>query len=202
MKEQWEKIPQSTRFLVGFLLAVLAALFLVSNVALPLESANATKESELRQSEVKLAAIKTFAAENGNYEEYLRVRQTEFDASKQRIPDTVSITELTGEYAALAKKNSLNFLSVKLPTEIKQKEKNGLFAVPVKLKVNGDYFNIVKFLRDIDGGRRFTKLDNALFSTDGKGVLELEADFIVYAFNNPFPQKQENQQKQPVPKAK
>ena len=98
----------------------------------------------------------------------------------------MTIPELVAEYSKLAMVNKVVLESLKPPTEVKQ-DKGGAFAVPLKLTLSGDYFNLVEFLQQVEKGTRFATIQSVDFSSDGKGALKMNADFVVYALKNPKP---------------
>ena len=187
MSEYLAKISLNTRYLILLILTVFFAFLISMQFILPLRDDTAKVETQLLQANTRLAAIQTFAAQNKDYDAFLKIQTLKVEETKKKLPDTVTIPELVAEYSKLAMVNKVVLESLKPPTEIKQ-DKGGAFAVPLKLSLSGDYFNLVEFLQQVEKGARFTTIQSVDFSADGKGSLKMNADFVVYALKNPKPQ--------------
>ena len=153
---------------------------------IPLRDDTAKIENRLLQANTRLAAVQTFAGQNKDYDAFLKIQTLKLEEVKKKLPDTVTIPELVAEYSKLAMVNKVTLESLKPPTEVKQ-DKGGAFAVPLKLTLSGDYFNLVEFLQQVEKGTRFTTIQSVDFSSDGKGSLKMNAEFVVYALKNPKP---------------
>lgn len=186
MSEYLAKISLNTRYLILLMLAVFFAFLVYMQFISPLRDDTQKVETQLLQTNTRLAAIQTFAGQNKDYEASLKIQTLKVEEAKKKLPDTVTIPELVAEYSKLAMVNKVVLESLKPPTEVKQ-DKGGAFAVPLKLTLSGDYFNLVEFLQQVEKGTRFTTIQSVDFSSDGKGALKMNADFVVYALKNPKP---------------
>ena len=184
MSEYLAKISLNTRYMILLILTVFFAFLISMQFILPLRDDTAKVETQLLQANTRLAAIQTFAGQNKDYDAFLKIQTLKVEETKKKLPDTVTIPELVAEYSKLAMVNKVVLESLKPPTEIKQ-DKGGAFAVPLKLSLSGDYFNLVEFLQQVEKGTRFTTIQSVDFSADGKGSLKMNADFVVYALKNP-----------------
>ena len=184
MSEYLAKISLNTRYLILLMLAVFFAFLLYMQFISPLRDDIQKVETQLLQANTRLAAIQTFAGQNKDYESFLKIQTLKVEEAKKKLPDTVTIPELVAEYSKLAMVNKVVLESLKPPTEVKQ-DKGGAFAVPLKLTLSGDYFNLVEFLQQVEKGTRFATIQSVDFSSDGKGALKMNADFVVYALKNP-----------------
>ena len=187
MSDYLAKISANTRYFILLILTSFFAFLLFVQFIMPLREDTAKVENQLLQANTRLAAIQTFADQNKDYDAFLKIQTLKVEETKKKLPDTVSIPELVAEYSKLAMVNNVVLESMKPPTEIKQ-DKGGAFAVPLKLSLSGDYFNLVEFLQQVEKGARFTTIQSVDFSSDGKGSLKMNADFVVYALKNPKPQ--------------
>lgn len=186
MKELLSEISVNTRYMLLFLLALVFSSLIVLEFVLPLRAETAKAESQLQQANAKLAAIQTFAGQNKDYAPFLKLQTLKLEEAKKKLPDTVTVPELVSEYARLASVNGLSLDSLKPPAEVKA-EKSGVFPLPLKMTVSGDYFKLVEFLQQIENGTRFTNIKTVDFAADNKGLLKMNADFTVYTLKNPKP---------------
>lgn len=186
MSDYLEKISLTTRYLILLILTVFFAFLLYMQFISPLRDDTQKVESQLLQANTRLAAIQTFAGQNKDYDSFLKIQTLKVEEAKKKLPDTVTIPELVAEYSKLAMVNKVVLESLKPPTDVKQ-DKGGAFAVPLKLTLSGDYFNLVEFLQQVEKGTRFTMIQSVDFSSDGKGALKMNADFVVYSLKNPKP---------------
>ena len=186
MSEYLSKISLNTRYLVLLILAAFFAFMVSMQFISPLRDDTAKVETQVLQANTRLAAIQTFAGQNKDYDAFLKIQTLKVEEAKKKLPDTVTIPELVAEYSKLAMVNKVTLESLKPPTEVKQ-DKGGAFAVPLKLTLSGDYFNLVEFLQQVEKGTRFATIQSVDFSSDGKGSLKMNADFVVYALKNPKP---------------
>ncbi|MGL5206507.1 MAG: type 4a pilus biogenesis protein PilO [Acidaminococcaceae bacterium] len=184
MSEYLEKISVNTRYLILLIFTVFFAFFVYMQFISPLRDDTQKVENQLLQVNTRLAAIQTFAVQNKDYDSFLKIQTLKVEEAKKKLPDTVTIPELVAEYSKLAMVNKVVLESLKPPTEVKP-DKGGAFAVPLKLTLSGDYFNLVEFLQQVEKGNRFTTIESVDFSSDGKGSLKMNADFVVYTLNNP-----------------
>ena len=187
MNEYLAKISLNARYSILLILTMFFAFLIYMQFIMPLRDDTAKVEAQLLQANTRLAAIQTFAAQNKDYDVFLNIQTLKVEETKKKLPDTVAIPELVAEYSKLAMVNNVVLESLKPPTEIKQ-EKGGAFDVPLKLSLSGDYFNLVEFLQQVEKGTRFTTIQSVDFSSDGKGSLKMNADFVVYALKNSKPQ--------------
>ena len=182
MSDYLAKISANTRYFILLILTSFFAFLLFVQFIMPLREDTAKVENQLLQANTRLAAIQTFADQNKDYDAFLKIQTLKVEETKKKLPDTVSIPELVAEYSKLAMVNNVVLDSLKPPAEIKQDK--GAFAVPLKISLSGDYFNLVEFLQQIEKGTRFASIQSVDFASDGKGSLRMNADFVVYALKN------------------
>ena len=187
MRDALAKISPNTRYLILLILGVFFSFLLFMQFISPLRDDTQKVETQLLQANTRLAAIQTFAGQNKDYESFLKIQTLKVEEVKKKLPDTVTIPELVAEYSKLAMVNGIVLESLKPPTEVKQQDKGGAFALPLKLTLSGDYFHLVEFLQQVENGTRFTSIQSVDFSSDGKGALKMNADFVVYSLKNPKP---------------
>ena len=142
MNEYLSKISLKTRYLTLLILTAFFAFMVTMQFISPLRDDTSKVETQLLQTNTRLAAIQTFAGQNKDYDAFLRIQTLKVEEAKKKLPDTVTVPELVAEYSKLAMVNNVVLESMKPPTEIKQ-DKGGAFAVPLKLSLSGDYFNLV-----------------------------------------------------------
>ena len=186
MKEQLKAVSPNTRYLLILLLSLSVSILIYMQFILPLGLDKQKLDNDLLQMNTKLALVQTFAGQNQNYENSLHIRTLQLEVSKRKLPDTVTVPELVTEYDTLAQANGITLDSLKPPNEAKT-DKSSMYAIPVKLTLSGDYFNLIRFLQQVETGERFTTIQGVDFTSDDKGILKMNADFVVYAFKNPNP---------------
>lgn len=186
MKEQLKAVSPNTRYLLILLVSLSVSILIYMQFILPLGLDKQKLDNDLLQMNTKLALVQTFAGQNQNYENSLHIRTLQLEVSKRKLPDTVTVPELVTEYATLAQANGITLDSLKPPNEAKT-DKSSMYAIPVKFTLSGDYFNLIKFLQQVETGERFTTIQGVDFTSDDKGILKMNADFVVYAFKNPNP---------------
>ena len=91
MSEYLAKISLNTRYLILLILTVFFAFLISMQFILPLRDDTAKVETQLLQANTRLAAIQTFAAQNKDYDAFLKIQTLKVEETKKKLPDTVTI---------------------------------------------------------------------------------------------------------------
>ena len=138
--------------------------------------------NKLAVANMQLAALQTFAGQNQDYAALQKIQNMKIAAAQKKIPDTVSVPELIGEYNKLSEQTQVSLLSVKPDKVTKGKT---YISMPITVTVEGDYFRLITFLQQVDNGDRFVNLSSAKFAGSKLGTdVKMEARLIVYCLKN------------------
>lgn len=113
------------------------------------------QEQSLHQMQEEYAALERLQEEHPDVEKY----QLEVEMEKKRVaallPDEMQTGVFLQELKAASDRTGM--VLCELVPE-KAQEENGLFAMPVRVNLQGDYFSLVRFLRALQNGSRFMQV--------------------------------------------
>lgn len=113
------------------------------------------QEQSLHQMQEEYAALERLQEEHPDVEKY----QLEVEMEKKRVaallPDEMQTGVFLQELKAASDRTGMVLCEL-VPEEAQ--EENGLFAMPVRVNLQGDYFSLVRFLRALQNGSRFMQV--------------------------------------------
>jgi type IV pilus assembly protein PilO len=119
------------------------------------------------QEQKKVDTIEAFQQKHPNIKQYL----AELDDNKKdvdlKLPDDSDMREFLLQAEKAAKESNLSLTLVKYNPVRNQK---GYRDIPVQIEVNGNYFQTVKFIKNIENSPRFNKLQSVVMKMEGKTI--------------------------------
>lgn len=180
---------ENSKYGLYFLVIFVACILIYVGAIKPLDSDTAVLEANLVLNNTKLAQLQTFAAQTPDYDALLNIQKLKLDQAQKKIPDKINVPQLVGEYSKLADANSISLISLEPKPYISA---NGAFGLPLEMKLSGTYFHLIIFLQQAENGDRFVNLQSVKFTSQKDDILDLTAEFIVYALKSgeiPVPAK-------------
>ncbi len=175
-------LSNNVKYGILFFLAVLVCIGIFLKVIWPISIDRTEVNNKLVLANTRLATLQTFAGQNQDYASLVKIQKVKVAAAMKKIPDTVSVPELVGEYNKIADQAQVNLLSVKPGRGTK---KSNYISMPITVTVEGDYFRLITFLQQVDNGDRFVTLDSTKFSSAQAGkAVTMDATFVVFCLKD------------------
>lgn len=175
-------LSDNAKFGLLFFLSIILCCGIFIQLILPISNDRVKLNNRLVLANHNLAALQTFAGQNQDYDSLVKIQNLKIAAAKKKIPDTVAVPELIGEYNKIAEQTQVSLVSVKPDKQIKSKTYT---SMPITVTVEGDYFRLITFLQQVDNGDRFVTLDGAKFSSSKNGNnITVEARIVVYCLQS------------------
>lgn len=143
-----------------------------------------TLEPELATLKAELSAKQAIVSERPRYEAELEQTRHELVLALKQLPDKSEIPSLLETISALGKSSGLNFLLFRPKPEV---AKNFYAEIPVDIKVDGSYRDIVSFYDKVSKMPRIVNMSNISMSTpkkeaDGRTVITTSCMATTYKF--------------------
>lgn len=143
-------------------------------------------QSEILQMQLetkKLSAVehelKILQSRHENFSEFVELNGERLSELKKLLPESSNQEKFSAEIYKLAERNKIAVTSLQVGEIISYEEKK-LSRQSVKIKFEGKYISILNFLREVEDGERFAKLENiSLENSDGNLILS-EAEFFIF----------------------
>ena len=143
-------------------------------------------QSEILQMQLetkKLLAVeqelKILQSRHEDFSEFVALNGERLSELKKLLPENSEQEKFSAEIYKLAEKNKITVTSLQVGEIISDEEKN-LSRQSVKIKLEGKYISILNFIREIEDGGRFAKLENiSLENSDGNLILS-ETEFFIF----------------------
>lgn len=173
-KVDWIIIGSALFLLVLVTLVYFVALSLVQDQVAQVQAQVAAKQTEVDEARAVAAKREGLLAEI----EQVRDKITRFE---DRLPTDKEVPRLLNQFQQIAELSGLKY---QLITAEPIDEKELYVRIPFKVKVQGTYPVIGDFLRSLEFGRRFIKVEDLNIGPEKKGTSE--ANFIIstYMFVN------------------
>lgn len=123
--------------------------------------------------------LKILQSRHENFSEFVELNGERLSELKKLLPQNSEQEKFTAEIYKLAEENKIAVTSLQVGEIISDEEKN-LSRQSVKIKLEGKYILLLNFIREIEDGERFAKLENiSLENSDGNLILS-EAEFFIF----------------------
>ena len=123
--------------------------------------------------------LKILQSRHEDFAEFVELNGERLSELKKLLPENPEQEKFSAEIYKLAEKNKIAVTSLQVGEIISDEEKN-LSRQSVKIKLEGRYISILNFIREIEDGERFAKLENiSLENSDGNLILS-EAEFFIF----------------------
>lgn len=173
---------ENVKYLLYFLatLAICIAVFIMA--VFPLGNDKTRINAQMQQANTKLAALQTFAAQNHDYDAFLKIQNAKIADAQKKLPDKIILLELISELQKLSLAHDVQITSIK-PNKLDHVK--DYYALSVDINMNGDYFHMINFLQQLENNTRFTVLQGAKLGSrnDVNPSLNMTVSCVVYSLN-------------------
>ncbi len=181
------RMSRNSKYFLLLLCSVLLFALMLLYILQPLRNAVQENNRELTKRQQRLAAYQTFAFQHKDYADFTNKQKEELLAAEKALPDAIIVSDLIQEYSNLMRVSGIQFKSVASP-DSSLKEVDGVYAIPLKFTIGGNYYKIVDFLKKVENGDRFTILNQVSIVADengkNEGDLKMSADFTAFSLKN------------------
>ena len=174
-------LSENTKYGIYFLIIFFGCILIYIQAIQPLNFDTSVLKTNITLNNNKLAQLQTFKGQTPDYDALQNIQKLKLAQGKKKIPDKISVPQLVGEYSKLANANSISLLSLEPKTYIKA---GNAFGLPVEMNLSGDYFHLINFLQQAENADRFVNLQSVRFTAQKNDIIDLTAEFIVYALNS------------------
>lgn len=175
-------ISQNSKYALFLLGSVILFMIVLVFVVMPLYQDNQKNTLALTSKRQKLAAYQTFAQQNRDYETFAAGQRFKLQQAQKHIPDQVSIPDVLRDYSGKADHSGVSIVNIKTPTATEIVKEGNAFAVPLKVKLTGNYYKMVDFLQQIEAGDRYAKLQQVgINGNEANGDLTMDTQLTVYS---------------------
>ena len=182
MLNKFEFAPsENAKYGIYFVIILIGCIMLYFETIRPLSIERATLDAKISLANTQLAELQTFATQNQDYDGLLKIQNLKLAQAKKKLPDKIAVPDLISEYSKLADANNIALVGLSPKNYIKA---GSAFALPLEMKLSGDYFHLINFLQQVETADRFVNLQSAKFGVQQNGALDLTANFVVYALHS------------------
>lgn len=175
-------LSQNSKYSLFLLGSVVLFILVLIFVVTPLYKDNQKNSVTLATKRQQLAAYQTFAQQNSDYTSFETTQRLKMQRAQLLVADQVSIPEVLRDYSRKAEHTGVSLVNVKSPAPNEIKKEGNAFAVPLKVKVTGNYYKIVDFLQQVEAGDRYAKLQQVgINGNEANGDLTMDAALTVYS---------------------
>ncbi len=150
----------------------------------PLKAEVDAMEPQLNQLKADLSAKRAIVAEKDKYEAELEETRRELIIALKQLPDKSEIPSLLENISALGKESGLEFQLFRPKAEV---QKNFYADIPVDIKVQGQYKDIVNFFDKVANMPRIVTISNIVMASPkadstGAMILSTSCNATTYKF--------------------
>ena len=164
--------------IIGASMFLLVVVTLVYLVALSFLGERAGQlEAETVKARAELAEARAIAARKDGLEKELEEVRKNISSFEEKLPTDKEVPKLLYQFQQIAELSGLKYQSI---TAEPIDEKESFVRIPFKVKVKAKYPDLGKFLRSLEFGSRFIKVEDLQIGPEKEGISE--ADFVISTF--------------------
>ena len=137
--------------------------------------------AEQAKEEQEIVGIENFMNAHRDMEEFSRETAMHQEMVLKALPEDMEQGAFLEFLQRLAIGHQIELLGV-FPGKSSQ-EKDGVMVLPVQVKMNCSYFQLLDFLRELQEGERFLQVRNARIHSDGRR-LTCQLDLAIFAMKS------------------
>ena len=191
--EKIEKLPKVARILIsiGIFLVFIGAF--VWFLYMPKYESINKLESELKKLEGQLAKARKNAKDLKKFQAKFRETEIQFKTVMKSLPNKEEIPSLLTSISQSGQDSGLEFLLF----QPKGEKKKGFYAeIPVSMKINGPFHNVVMFFDKVSRLPRVVNIKNIKMTPNKKGtLLSTNCTAVTYKFIDKPPKKKSKKKK-------
>lgn len=184
---------------ITFLICLFVTFLFINLIYTPIKSEILLAQLQSRRLQAEEKKLQEFTRYHGDIENFLTLTEMRVQAAHEFLPAEMSQDSFVAEIYKVAEKNKLLVNSVQIgeletvefkntnniqnPENINSDDKNSvdkkLFRQSVKVKIEGDYFSTLNFLREVLNGNRLTTLENVSLESVNN-ILTGDISFLIF----------------------
>ncbi len=161
---------------VLLLLIVSLGFFVVAGV---IDDRIETLNTQITQAQTKLSETRAIAARKEGLERELTEVREKIAAFEGRLPTEKEVPRLLDQFQQIAEESGVKY---RLITAEPMDEKDLYVRIPFKVKVDGAYAEVGEFLRSLEFGDRFIKVEKLEIGPEKEGRSETNLMLSTYMF--------------------
>lgn len=173
--------------LTSMILIVVIYLF-YAYVFVPQQAQVDQLSAQCKQEQTKVDTIEAFQQKHPDIKQYLAELDDKKTATDAMLPDDSDMREFLLQAEKAAKDGGLPLMTVKYD---KIKSQKGYREIPVQMTVNGNYFQTVNFLKNIEESQRYNSVQKVVMKMD-KGVIKTDITSSIFVYGNAPDDKKPN----------
>lgn len=123
--------------------------------------------------------LKILQSRHEDFSDFVESNGEKLIEMKKLLPEKSDQEKFSAEIYKFAEKNKIAVTSLQVG-EIKLDDEKKLSRQSIKIKLEGKYISFLNFIRAVEDGERFAKLENiSLENTDGN-LISGEAEFFIF----------------------
>jgi type IV pilus assembly protein PilO len=140
---------------------------------------------QCKQEQQKVKQVEAFQNEHSDMDQYLRELDKEKKTVDAQLPDDADMQGFLVQGETAARDGKLPLLSVKYE---KVENKKGYREIPVGMQVQGDYFQTLNFIKNMENSPRFNSIKKIVMTME-KGSIKTEISSSIFVYGIPAAEK-------------
>ncbi|MGC9141408.1 MAG: type 4a pilus biogenesis protein PilO [Caldimicrobium sp.] len=186
----WEETSTKREKVLLVLVTIILPFFLFYKFYyIPLKEKINNLKEDIKKIELEIAKLENFVKREKAIEEIVRNRKKFLEEIKIFLPTEKEIPQLIKNVSEIAKKNKLEILRFMPRQEERQNYYN---VIPFDMELKGYFYDILKFLNEVEKLSRLVTLKNIEFSPQAKEEkIIIKTSFVTYVYTGiPLEEKQ------------
>lgn len=186
----WEETSTKREKVLLVLVTIILPFFLFYKFYyIPLKEKINNLKEDIKKIELEIAKLENFVKREKAIEEIVRNRKKFLEEIKIFLPTEKEIPQLIKNVSEIAKKNKLEILRFMPRQEERQNYYN---VIPFDMELKGYFYDILKFLNEVEKLPRLVTLKNIEFSPQAKEEkIIIKTSFVTYVYTGiPLEEKQ------------
>ncbi|PMP69002.1 MAG: hypothetical protein C0190_00705 [Thermodesulfobacterium geofontis] len=186
----WEETSTKREKVLLVLVTIILPFFLFYKFYyIPLKEKINNLKEDIKKIELEIAKLENFVKREKAIEEIVRNRKKFLEEIKIILPTEKEIPQLIKNVSEIAKKNKLEILRFMPRQEERQNYYN---VIPFDMELKGYFYDILKFLNEVEKLPRLVTLKNIEFSPQAKEEkIIIKTSFVTYVYTGiPLEEKQ------------
>lgn len=174
------------------IVGLVAAIYLFYTFIFVPQSAQIEQLStQCQQEQQKVSLIEAFQKAHPDMDQFLKQLDQEKIMADTKLPDDTDMRGFLVQGETAAKEANLPLLSVKYEKVVNQK---GYREIPVNMKITGDYFKTLNFIKNMEQSPRFNSIKKIVMKMD-KSSMTTEVSSSIFIYGIPAGDNPANGQK-------
>ena len=161
--------------LVGLILSFIFWKFIFE----PTRSEILKMQTETKKLQAAAQELESLQLRHENFSDFVELNGERLKNLRLLLPSNSSQEKFTAEIYRAANENKISVTSLQVG-ELTEAEGENLRRQSVRIKLTGNYISILNFVREIQDGERFAKLENISMEIDASNLISGDAEFFIF----------------------